>query len=191
MSKHIILLDNYDSFTYNLYDYLCRLNIRCTVVRNDKLTVAELLHLKPDALLLSPGPKRPENAGILTELVQALHDKIPILGVCLGHQAIGAFFGAKLVKADLPMHGKTSMINHHHKGIFLGMPSPMQVMRYHSLLLIDLPDELEAIAFSENGEIMAMKHRKWPLWGLQFHPESILTPDGLKLLNNWVQTLKS
>lgn len=191
MSKHIVLLDNYDSFTYNLYDYLCRLGVRCTVIRNDVITVTELMNLEPDALVLSPGPKRPEDAGILMEVLQKLYNKLPILGVCLGHQAIGTLFGAKLVKANLPMHGKVSLIRHQSKGLFLGISNPMQVMRYHSLLLIDIPETLEVIASTDEGEIMAMKHREWPIWGLQFHPESILTAEGLFLLNNWVQTLKS
>ena len=191
MSKHIVLLDNYDSFTYNLYDYLCRLGVRCTVIRNDVITVTELMNLEPDALVLSPGPKRPEDAGILMEVLQKLYNKLPILGVCLGHQAIGTLFGAKLVKANLLMHGKVSLIRHQSKGLFLGISNPMQVMRYHSLLLIDIPETLEVIASTDEGEIMAMKHREWPIWGLQFHPESILTAEGLFLLNNWVQTLKS
>ena len=191
MSKHIVLLDNYDSFTYNLYDYLCRLGVRCTIIRNDVITVTELMNLEPDALVLSPGPKRPEDAGILMEVLQKLYNKLPILGVCLGHQAIGTLFGAKLVKANLPMHGKVSLIRHQSKGLFLGISNPMQVMRYHSLLLIDIPETLEVIASTDEGEIMAMKHREWPIWGLQFHPESILTAEGLFLLNNWVQTLKS
>ena len=191
MSKHIVLLDNYDSFTYNLYDYLCRLGVRCTIIRNDVITVTELMNLEPDALVLSPGPKRPEDAGILMEVLQKLYNKLPILGVCLGHQAIGTLFGAKLVKANLPMHGKVSLIRHQSKGLFLGISNPMQVIRYHSLLLIDIPETLEVIASTDEGEIMAMKHREWPIWGLQFHPESILTAEGLFLLNNWVQTLKS
>lgn len=191
MSKHIILLDNYDSFTYNLYDYFCRLGVCCTVVRNDAITVSQLEAMQPDAIVLSPGPKRPASAGILPKVVQHLHDKIPILGVCLGHQAIGEFFGATLVKATLPMHGKISMLKHNGGSIFKGIERPMQVMRYHSLLLVDLPDCLEGLAYTETGELMALKHRNLPIWGLQFHPESILTVDGLTLLKNWLETLNS
>lgn len=184
----LLLLDNYDSFTYNLYDYFGQLGISCTVVRNDKITIEEIKERKFDGIVLSPGPQRPHNSGILLELVQVLHLNTPILGICLGMHAIGEYFGAKLVHASVPMHGKTSFVLHNKHGLFDKIDSPTEVMRYHSLVLEDLPDCLEPMARTEEGELMAFQHKSLPLWAVQFHPESILTKDGLAILNNWVKT---
>lgn len=186
----ILLIDNYDSFTYNLYDYILRLGASCEVFRNDEISLAATQQKHFDALLISPGPKRPVEAGITMELIDFYHDKYPILGVCLGHQALGEYFGASLVKAKLPMHGKTSWIQHCQKSIFKDLPSSFLVMRYHSLLLENLPDVLEKLAATEGGELMAMQHRELPLVGVQFHPESILTAYGLPLMANWLQLVK-
>ncbi len=185
----ILLLDNYDSFTYNLYDYVLRLGAMCEVFRNDEISLSQTKHKNFDALLISPGPKRPREAGITMEIIDYYHDKYPILGVCLGHQALGEYFGASLVKAKLPMHGKTSFIRHFEKGIFKGLPLQFSVMRYHSLLLENLPDALEMLALTEGGELMAMQHRELPLVGVQFHPESILTEYGLPLIANWLEAV--
>ncbi len=185
----ILLLDNYDSFTYNLYDYLMQLGTEVEVFRNDMLQVETIKQRGYTAIVLSPGPKRPVNAGVLMELLDHYHQELPILGICLGHQAIGEYFGAQLKKANRPMHGKTSNITHDNLGIFEGLPHPMQVMRYHSLILEQLPNCLQATAYSPTGEIMALKHQEYPLWGVQFHPESILSPNGLSLLGNWLKLL--
>lgn len=185
----ILLLDNYDSFTYNLYDYILRLGADCQVFRNDEISLSELKQKRFDALLISPGPKRPADAGITMEVIDFYVFKYPILGVCLGHQALGEYFGANLLKAALPMHGKTSAIFHAQKSIFKGLPSPFWVMRYHSLLLKDLPDCLEPLAATEGGELMAMQHHELPMLGVQFHPESILTEYGLSLIFNWLSTI--
>jgi anthranilate synthase/aminodeoxychorismate synthase-like glutamine amidotransferase len=183
----VLLLDNYDSFTYNLYDYLLQVGVSCVVLRNDEISIGELEHLDFQAVVLSPGPKRPIDAGILLPLIAHWHLRVPILGVCLGHQAIGEFFGAKLVKARLPMHGKTSLIEHNEHALFNGIPSPLEVMRYHSLLLESLNGTpLYRTAHTPDGEIMALAHQHLPIWGVQFHPESILTAHGLRLIHNWV-----
>lgn len=186
----VLLLDNYDSFTYNLYDYLCQLGVKCIVVRNDKISIAEIKQCHFDAIVLSPGPQRPVNAGILMELIANYYNKLPILGICLGMQAIGEFFGAKLVHASIPMHGKTSWIEHKGKGLFDKLANPTKVMRYHSLVLKELPACLEAVAWTSENEFMALQHQDYPIGGVQFHPESILTTEGLSLLKNWVETLK-
>ncbi len=190
--KKILLLDNYDSFTYNLAHYLLQSEEICLeIYRNDQITCEQIAQNNYAAIVLSPGPKRPSNAGILMQVVAVFGDKIPILGVCLGMQAIGEVWGAKLLKARVPMHGKTSLINHNNTGIFHQLSNPMQVMRYHSLVLENLPPELEAIASSQEGqELMAIKHKKYEMWGVQFHPESIGSPEGLKLIQNWLRTVK-
>lgn len=186
----ILLLDNYDSFTYNLWDYLMRCapsGTEVEVLRNDACTVEDVARGRYAAIVLSPGPRRPEHAGILLELIAAFHERLPMLGVCLGHQALGEFFGARLVRAALPMHGKTDNIRHDGTGIFADLPAEFSVMRYHSLLLQDLPPEhLQTQAWTERGECMALKHKRLPLWGLQFHPESILCEQGLRLISNWL-----
>lgn len=186
----ILLIDNYDSFTYNLYDYVLRLGASCEVFRNDEISLSKTKQKIFDAILISPGPKRPAEAGITMEIIDFYHDKYPILGVCLGHQALGEYFGASLVKAKLPMHGKTALIKHEQKSIFKDLPLSFYVMRYHSLLLEKLPNSLEILAATEGGELMAMQHRTLPLIGVQFHPESILTEYGLPLIANWLALIK-
>lgn len=182
----LLILDNYDSFTYNLYDYLCQLGTSCTVLRNDELSIASIEAANFDGIVLSPGPQRPADAGILLDVVSYFCGKIPILGICLGMQAIGEHFGAKLVHASIPMHGKTSWIKHNQKGLFDEIPSPTQVMRYHSLILTDLPDCLEMVAWTAQKDVMAIQHKSDAIWGVQFHPESILTTQGITILNNWL-----
>jgi len=187
----ILLLDNYDSFTYNLWDYLERLEVSCTVIRNDEEHWTTIIEQDWDGIVLSPGPQRPSDAGILMKTIAHYYDKLPILGICLGHQALGEFFGAKLVHNKVPVHGKTSSIHHQTINLFDTINSPTTVMRYHSLQLVDLPNTLRATAWTDNDEIMAMQHQHFPLYGVQFHPESILTVDGLKLLSNWLKTIKN
>jgi len=159
------------------------------VVRNDQISLSDLESRKVDGLVLSPGPQRPENAGLLMACVEMLHRSVPILGICLGHQAIGVFSGASLVRAFQPVHGKTSLIVHKGDPLFEGLPERFSVMRYHSLILEDLPETLECIAWSETGEVMAIRHRQLPLTGVQFHPESVLTEFGLEILQNWLSTV--
>jgi anthranilate synthase component 2 len=185
----IFLLDNYDSFTYNLYQHLVDLNGTVQVARNDKITVAEVEKLSPEAIVISPGPKRPEEAGISVELIRKLGSRIPILGVCLGHQAIGAAFGAKIVGAKRIMHGKVSVIRHDGKTIFEGLENPLLATRYHSLAVEPsfLPAELEISAIADDGTIMGLRHRACPIEGVQFHPESFLTSCGRSLLENFVK----
>lgn len=184
----ILLLDNYDSFTYNLYDYLLQTGSECQVLRNDALSLAAFEQLDFQAIVFSPGPKRPAEAGLMPALIERLHDRVPMLGICLGHQALGEFFGAKLVKAAIPMHGKTTEIRHNGHPLFANIPERFTVMRYHSLLLQSLDGtSLECLAKTDEGEIMALAHRTLPLLGVQFHPESILTEHGLQLLKNWVE----
>lgn len=187
---NLLLLDNYDSFTYNLYDYLSQLGAHCTVYRNDEFpTTAIPTFVQYDGIVLSPGPKRPADAGLLMKIIEQLHHKVPMLGICLGMQAIGEYFGAKLVRAKIPMHGKVSEVNHLQKGLFDSIEQPTKVMRYHSLILKQLPEELEATAWTKEGEIMALQHQQYALQGVQFHPESILTKQGLQLLQNWLQMI--
>lgn len=186
---HILLLDNYDSFTYNLYDYLCQLGAKCTVIRNDKISIMELEQCHFDAIVLSPGPQRPANAGILMNLIAHFYTKLPILGICLGMQAIGEFFGAKLVHAFIPMHGKTSWITHNGEGLFAELMNPTKVMRYHSLLLKELPSCLNVVGWTAQNEVMAIQHENYPIYGVQFHPESILTTNGFLMLENWLKML--
>lgn len=188
----LVLLDNYDSFTYNLYDYLLQLGASCVVLRNDTASLAEIESIRPEGIVLSPGPCRPEDAGILMPVIAHFFARVPILGVCLGHQGLGTFFGARLVHAAKPMHGKTSPIRRVDDVLFEGLPETFAVMRYHSLVLEGLEGTpLLPLAYSEDsGELMAMRHRELPLWGVQFHPESILTPLGISILSNWLAAIK-
>lgn len=183
----ILLLDNYDSFTYMLNDYLLQIGLQTEVRRNDSMSEEELANLSYEAVVISPGPNTPRESGCTMDLLERCQHKKPILGVCLGHQAIGEFFGASLRRATYPMHGKTSILswetpNH---AMFEGIEVPMQVMRYHSLVLESIPSCLQVTARSEDGNVMAIAHTELPIWGVQFHPESILTPQGIQLLKNW------
>ena len=188
----ILVLDNYDSFTYNLVQYLGELGAEPVVVRNDSMSVAELLALKPDAVLLSPGPGRPENSGVLCEAITAFAGVAPVLGVCLGHQAIGHVYGAQVVSAPELLHGKTSEVHHTGEGIFAGSPSPITATRYHSLIIEreSLPAELVVTAHAQDGMIMGVRHRTLDVEGVQFHPESILTTRGHDLLKVFVEKAK-
>jgi para-aminobenzoate synthetase component 2 len=185
----VFVLDNYDSFTYNLVQYMGELGAEMTIRRNDELTIEEVEALEPERLLLSPGPCTPQEAGILIPLIQRFAGKVPILGVCLGHQAIGAAFGGDVIRAPQLMHGKTSSVEHDGKSIFAGIDSPMTCTRYHSLIVSEetLPKELEISARSSDGIIMGLRHRKHPIEGVQFHPESVLTQDGKKLIQNFLE----
>jgi para-aminobenzoate synthetase component 2 len=184
----IVVIDNYDSFTYNIVQYLRELGALVFVSRNDKITIGEIEKLNPTHLLISPGPCTPNEAGISMEAIRHFAGRIPILGVCLGHQAIGQVFGAKVVKAKKMMHGKTSKLYHDGSGLFEGVPNPFTATRYHSLIVEpdSLPDCLTVTAKTEDGEIMAMRHKELDVVGVQFHPESILTEGGMKMLENFV-----
>jgi len=185
---HLLLIDNYDSFTYNLVDYFTQLGARVDVKYNDDNQLFNRIN-KYNAIVLSPGPKRPKDAGNLMPFIHEFHNKKPMLGICLGHQAIGEYFGARLVIAQEPMHGRTSKIFHDEHTLFYSLTQGFNAMRYHSLLLQDLPDTLMAIAYTEKNEIMAIAHRSLPLYGVQFHPESILTTDGMMILHNWLEVV--
>jgi len=184
----LLLIDNYDSFTFNLVQFLGDLGARCEVWRNDKVTAEQALAKQPEAIVLSPGPCTPNEAGICLELIAAAAGKIPVLGVCLGHQAIGQVFGGQVVRAPLPMHGKMSAVTHAGTDIFLNLPSPFQATRYHSLIVdrASLPDVLVPTAWTEDGIIMGMRHRSLPIFGVQFHPESIASECGHELLGNFL-----
>jgi anthranilate synthase component 2 len=184
----ILVVDNYDNFTYNLVHYLAELGAPTRVVRNDALTVDEALALKPDAVLLSPGPCTPNEAGICLSLLAAAPEGLPILGVCLGHQSIGQAFGGQVVRAKSLMHGKTSAIHHRGEGVFKGLANPFTAARYHSLAVLadPLPDALQVTAWTDDGEIMGLQHRSRPVFGVQFHPESIATEGGHQLLANFL-----
>ncbi len=185
-----ILIDNYDSFTYNLYHYLGELGAEIEVHRNDQIGVEEVMARHPQGIVISPGPGYPDSAGICLELVEAAVGKLPILGVCLGHQAIGQAFGGKVVRADLPMHGKTSAVRHEGKGVFRDIPSPLVSTRYHSLVMEreSFPDALEITAKTDGGVIMGLQHKSDPVFGVQFHPESIASEHGHALLHNFLKT---
>lgn len=188
----ILLIDNYDSFSYNLYQLIGQIDDDIKVFRNDKITLDEISKLNPSMILLSPGPGRPEDAGLCIDIVKEFYDKIPILGVCLGHQSICMAFGGVISYASELMHGKSSIISLSDDLIFKGLDKEITVGRYHSLSLNDetLPKELKLIARSDDGEIMAVKHEKFNVYGLQFHPESILTPDGLSILTNFSELIR-
>ena len=185
----ILVIDNYDSFTYNLVHYLNELGAETLVYRNDAITVDEALGLKPDGILLSPGPCTPNEAGICLELIEKAPENLPILGVCLGHQSIGQAFGGQVVRAKATMHGKTSPMHHTGKGVFAGMPQDFTATRYHSLSVArdTLPDVLEITAWTEDGEVMGFQHKTRPIHGVQFHPESIATEGGHHLLANFLE----
>lgn len=184
----ILLIDNYDSFTWNLYQYFCELGASVTVKRNDDITLDDIDTLAPDKIVISPGPCTPDDAGISLDVIRRYAGKMPLLGVCLGHQAIAQAFGARIVRAEKVMHGKTSPITHQQQGVFRGLNNPLTVTRYHSLLIdpATLPDCFEVTARSETGEIMGIRHREWDLEGVQFHPESILSEQGHALLANFL-----
>ena len=185
----ILVVDNYDSFTYNLVQYFGELGADLHVVRNDQITVAEIEKLAPERIIVSPGPCTPHEAGISCEVVKTFGPRLPILGVCLGHQCIGEVYGGEVVRADRLMHGKTSPILHTGKGVFQNLPSPFEATRYHSLIVKreTLPDVLEITAQTAEGEIMGLQHRELPVHGVQFHPESILTSEGKRLLKNFLE----
>jgi anthranilate synthase component 2 len=185
----LLLLDNYDSFTYNLYQYLCELGADVVVKRNDEVSVGDVAALAPERVVISPGPCTPNEAGISVALIRVLGERMPILGVCLGHQAIGAAYGGAVVRAPLVMHGKLSAIHHQGQGVFARLPQPFQATRYHSLIVRrdDLPDCLEVTAWTEDGLIMGLRHREHPVEGVQFHPESIMTEVGKELLKNFIE----
>lgn len=187
----ILIIDNYDSFTYNLVQYLGELGAKIRVERNDQITVDQIAKLKPEGIVISPGPCTPNDAGISLEVIERLQGKFPILGVCLGHQAIGQAFGGKVIRATNVLHGKTSMIHHSGKGLFLGLPQPFEATRYHSLIVErdSLPEVLEVSAWTDAGEIMGLHHKRLKVSGVQFHPESILTLAGKNLLQNFLNTL--
>jgi len=184
----LLLIDNYDSFTYNLVHYLGELGADTEVRRNDALTVDEALALRPDGIVLSPGPCDPDKAGICMDLIQAAAGRVPVFGVCLGHQAIGQVFGGRIVRAPVPMHGKISPVHHHGGGVLAGLPDNFEATRYHSLTIApdSMPDSLEATAWTEDGVIMALRHKTLPIHGVQFHPESIASQFGHKILQNFL-----
>ncbi len=194
----VLMIDNYDSFTYNIVHYLAELGADVTVKRNDEITVEEIENYQPDALVISPGPCTPNEAGISVKAIRRYAGKIPILGVCLGHQSIGVAFGGKIRRAKTLKHGKSSLIRHSQKGIFKGLPNPFEAIRYHSLVIDEnsLPEDLEVVAYSEDdGEIMAVQHKELPIFGVQFHPESVGFNEnfrkwGLQLLKNFLEEVK-
>ena len=189
----ILMIDNYDSFTYNIVQYFYELGQEVVVKRNDEITIEDIKNMEGiDAIVISPGPCTPTEAGISVDVIKNFKGIYPILGVCLGHQSIGQAFGAKIVKAKCLMHGKTSKIYHNEKGLFEGIPNLFNAVRYHSLVINEstLPEDIEITARSDDGEIMAIEHKKYPIWGVQFHPESILTEYGHKLLENFLKMSK-
>ena len=185
----ILLLDNYDSFTYNLYQYLAELGAEVLVVRNDKISLEEISEMKPDKIVISPGPCTPDKAGISNDVIENFGRTTPMLGVCLGHQCVGESYGGIVGNAGEIMHGKTSAVHHDGKGVFQGLPNPFNAVRYHSLAIFreNLPQELEVTAWTENGLIMGVRHKENPVEGIQFHPESIMTENGKELLSNFLK----
>jgi len=188
----LLMIDNYDSFTYNIVQYFGELGEEVQVFRNDRITLEEIEAIRPDRLVISPGPCSPEEAGISVAAIRRFSGKIPLLGVCLGHQSIGAAFGGRVVRSVSLMHGKTSPIHHTGQGLFAGLPSPFNATRYHSLIVEreSFPDCLEITAWVENGEVMGLAHKELPVWGVQFHPESILTEGGMQILRNFLEMSK-
>ncbi len=188
----ILLIDNYDSFTYNLYQYLCELGGDVQVVRNDKISIEEIEDMAPDGIVVSPGPCTPKEAGISGEVVKRFGEKLPVLGVCLGHQTIGYAYGGVVERAPEIMHGKTSMVHHDGKGLYEGLPNPFEAIRYHSLMVNPdtLPDFLEVTSRTEDGIVMGVRHKSLPVEGVQFHPESIMTKVGHDLLRNYLDRVE-
>ena len=189
----LLMIDNYDSFTYNLYQYLCELGAEVEVARNDKISLEEIQDMSPEGIIISPGPSTPLEAGISNDVIRQFGPNTPTLGVCLGHQCIGHVYGAKVDQAGEIRHGKTSMVSHNGAGVLAGLPNPFQAIRYHSLVVFPetLPDTLEVTAQTENGLVMGLRHKDYPIEGVQFHPESILTPDGKHLLQNFLDTVSA
>ena len=185
----LLMIDNYDSFTYNLVQYLGELGQELIVHRNDKITLEQVKRLRPDRIVISPGPGGPKDAGVSMRIIRELGPKIPLLGVCLGHQCIGAVYGGVVERNYRLMHGKTSMIHHGGKGVFRGLPNPFEATRYHSLVVRrqGFPEELEITAETKEKEIMGLRHRRFPIFGVQFHPESILTKSGMQILRNFLK----
>jgi anthranilate synthase/aminodeoxychorismate synthase-like glutamine amidotransferase len=183
----LLLIDNYDSFTYNLYQYLTELGQSVEVYRNDCVSIAEIEEMRPERIVISPGPSTPENAGISNEVIRHFSPHIPMLGVCLGHQCLGYVFGASIGRAGTIMHGKSSLIHHRQTGVFEGLPNPFKAIRYHSLVVErkNLPDCFDITAWTEDGTIMGLSHREYPVQGIQFHPESFMTESGKELLRNF------
>ncbi|MCJ8341685.1 MAG: aminodeoxychorismate/anthranilate synthase component II [Cetobacterium sp.] len=189
----ILMIDNFDSFTYNLVQYLEMLNEKVIVKRNNEIKIEEIEKLNPEIIVISPGPGNPKEAGIILDVIKYFKGKIPILGICLGHQSIGEIFGGKVIKAKEPIHGKVYPITHNNKGVFKNLKNPLNVTRYHSLIIEreSLPKELEITGETENGEIMGIKHKKYLIEGVQFHPEAILTECGLEMLNNFLEEARN
>ena len=187
----LLLIDNYDSFTYNLYQYLAELGADVLTVRNDKTTLEDIEAMVPQGIIVSPGPRTPREAGISNDVIRHFGPRIPTLGVCLGHQCVGQVYGAKVDRAGEIRHGKTSLIRHTGQGVLAGLPNPFEGIRYHSLVVYreDLPDSLEVTAWTEDGLIMGLRHKEYPVEGVQFHPESIMTPVGTQLLKNFLDRL--
>ena len=189
----LLMIDNYDSFTYNLYQYLCELGAEVEVARNDKISLEEIQDMSPEGIIISPGPSTPLEAGISNDVIRQFGPSTPTLGVCLGHQCIGHVYGAKVDQAGEIRHGKTSMVSHNGAGVLVGLPNPFQAIRYHSLVVFPetMPDTLEVTAQTENGLVMGLRHKDYPIEGVQFHPESILTPDGKHLLQNFLDKVSA
>ena len=184
----LLVIDNYDSFTYNLVQYFGELGVKQKVYRNDSITVEQAIDLQPERIMISPGPCSPNEAGVSLDIIESFAGKVPLLGVCLGHQSIGQHFGGEVVLADRLMHGKTSPVLHQEKDLFKGLPNPFEATRYHSLIIEpkSLPDCLQVTARTEEGEIMGIAHKELPIWGVQFHPESVATKKGMRILENFL-----
>jgi anthranilate synthase component 2 len=189
----LLMIDNYDSFTYNLYQYLSELGAEIEVARNDKISLEEISDMAPEGIIISPGPSTPLEAGISNDVIRQFGPTTPTLGVCLGHQCIGYVYGAKVDRAGEIRHGKTSMVSHQGAGVLAGLPNPFQAIRYHSLVVYPetIPDTLEVTAHTDNGLVMGLRHKEYPIEGVQFHPESILTPDGKHLLQNFLDKISA
>lgn len=184
----LLVIDNYDSFTYNLVQYFGELGVKQKVYRNDSISVEQAIDLQPERIMISPGPCSPNEAGVSLEIIESFAGKVPLLGVCLGHQSIGQHFGGKVVRANRLMHGKTSPVLHQEKNLFKGLPNPFEATRYHSLIIEpnSLPDCLQVTASTQEGEIMGIAHKELPIWGVQFHPESVATKKGMRILENFL-----